>query len=48
MYNLDLLRRFSMMGTALCAAPNNLYAISMNYHVYIAVPTLYTCTPILF
>ena len=28
MYNLDFLRRFSLMGTTLCAAPNNLYVIS--------------------
>ena len=32
MYNLDLFRRLSLMGTTLCAAPNNLYAISTNYH----------------
>ena len=48
MYNFKCFRRFSLMGTTLCAAPNNLYAISKNYHVYIAMPTLYTCTPILF
>ena len=35
MYNLDFFRWFSLMGTTLCAAPNNLYAISTNYHVYI-------------
>ena len=39
MYNLDFFSRFSLMGTTLCAAPNNLYAILTNYHVYIAMPT---------
>ena len=38
MYNLDF-RRFSVMGTTSCAVPNNLYAISTNYHVNIAMPT---------
>ena len=96
MFNLDIFRRSSLMGTTLHAAPiksyafscqhgldvcipilfspwppYNLlarlcltciffvdshwwvqhpqsYAISTNYHVYIAMPTWYTCTPILF
>ena len=50
MYNLDFLRRFSLMGTTLCAVPNNLSAILTNYHVFFAMPTWYTCTstPILF
>ena len=35
-----------LMGIILCAVPNNLhvYAISTNYHLYIAMPTWYTCT----
>ena len=50
MYKLDVLRRFSLMGTTSCAVPNNLYAISRNYHVDIAMSTWHTCTstPILF
>ena len=39
MYNLDFLSRFSLMGATLCTASNNIYAISTNYHVYIAMPT---------
>ena len=44
----DFLCRSSLMGTTLRAVPNKLYTILTNYHVYIAMPTWYTCTPILF
>ena len=37
----DFLRRFSLTPIT-CAVPNNLYAISTNYHIYIAMPTWYT------
>ena len=51
MYNLDFLRRFSLMGTTLCAAPNNIYVISTNVmyilkcpHVtYFALTYIHSC-----
>ena len=34
-FTLDFLRRFSLMGTTLRAAPSKSYAFSTNYHAYI-------------
>ena len=44
MFNLDFLRRSSLMDTTLRAAPDKSYAFSTNYHAYIEIPTWYTCT----
>ena len=44
-FNLDFIRRFSLMGTTLRAAPSNSYAFSTNYYAYIAMPTWHICAP---
>ena len=38
-FNLDLFRRSSLMGTTLRAATSRSYALSTNYHAWIALPT---------
>ena len=45
MFTLDFLRRFSLMGTTLRAAPSKSYAFSTNDHAYIAMPTWCRCSP---
>ena len=45
MFNLDFLRRSSLMGTTLCTAPSKSYAFSTNYHACIAMPTWPRCAP---
>ena len=38
-FDLDILRPSSLIGTALRAAPSKSYACSTNYHACIAMPT---------
>ena len=41
----DLFCRSSLMGTTLRAAPSRIYAVSTNYHAYIALPTWHRFAP---
>ena len=43
--NFDFLRRFSLMGTIMRAAPSKSYAFSINYYVCIAIPSWHICAP---
>ena len=45
MFNLDFLRRSSLMGTTLRAVPSKSHAFSTNYHTCIAMPTWHRCAP---
>ena len=44
-FNLDFLRRSSLMGTTLRAIPSKSHAFSTNYHTCIAMPTWHRCAP---
>ena len=44
-FNLDFLRRSSLMGTTLRAVPSKSHAFSTNYHTCIAMPTWHRCAP---
>ena len=45
MFNMDFLRRSSLMGTTLRAAPSKSDAFSTNYHSCIALSTSHRCAP---
>ena len=42
---MDFIRRFSLMGTILRAAPSKGYTFSTNYYACIAMPTWHRCAP---
>ena len=45
MFNLDFLRRSSLMDTTLCTAPRKSNAFSTNYQACIVIPTWRRCAP---
>ena len=45
MFNLDFLRRSSLMGTTLRAMPSKSHAFYTNDHAFVAMPTWHKCAP---